>query len=54
MKKIGYCYGGTYEYYDIKNYDTCCTCRYFCDNELETRFECSKEERSDECYESKY
>lgn len=54
MKKIGYDYGGTYEYYDIKDYNTCCTCKHFCDNELETRFECWKEMQDDECYESKF
>jgi hypothetical protein len=54
MKKIGYDIGGTYEYYDIKDYDTCCTCKYFYDNELETRFECWKKVQDDECYEDKF
>ena len=45
-------YGGEYEYYDIKDYDVCCTCRNFCDNFLETRFECLKEHNADEdCWE---
>lgn len=56
MKKIGYDHYSEYEYYDIKDYRTCCTCRYFIDNELETRFECWKKERdeNENCYENKY
>lgn len=54
MKKIGYDIGGTYEYYDIKDYDTCRTCRYFYDNEIETRFECHNENKGEDCYERKY
>lgn len=54
MKKTGYYRCGEYEYYDIKDYRTCCTCKYFIDNELETRFECWKEEQDEDCYESKY
>ena len=39
---IGYDGGGEYEYHEIKNYETCCICPYFYDNELENRFECLK------------
>lgn len=48
------CYaGGEYEYYDIKDYDTCCRCRYFSDNWHEERFECLNINRkeNDDCYE---
>lgn len=55
MKKTGYDRCGKYEYYDIKDFKTCCTCKHFVDNEMETRFECWKETRdNDECYESKF
>lgn len=54
MTKTGYDHCGEYQYNDIKNYKHCCTCRHFFDNELETRFECHKECREDECYESKF
>ena len=53
MKKIGYYRCGQYEYYDIKDYDVCCTCKYFYDNKLQTRFECLKEYQNEDCYESK-
>lgn len=53
MKKTGFDHYEEYQYFDIKDYDTCCTCKYFCDNEMETRFECSKEVREEYCYEQK-
>lgn len=43
--------GGEYIYYNIIDYDTCCTCENFHDNNYEERFECSSENcalRSDE------
>lgn len=54
VKNIGCDYYEEYEYYDIKDFNTCCTCEYFYDNEMETRFECHKKARGKECYESKY
>ena len=51
---IGYDAGGKYEYYDIKDYDMCCTCRYFSDNWHETRFECLNNTQDDDCYEDMY
>lgn len=54
MKRIGYDHHSEYEYYDIKDFDTCCTCKYFCDNEMETRFECCAKSQCDNCYESKF
>ena len=52
--KIGYDESGEYEYLNIKDYKKCSRCRCFFDNEKETRFECHKLNRSDECYENKY
>ena len=56
MKKTGYDRHSEYEYYDIKDYQTCRTCKYFFDNWFETRFECCKKERNENenCYENKY
>ena len=54
MNKTGYDNCGEYKYCDIKDYEYCCTCRHFFDNELETRFECHKECCEGECYESKF
>lgn len=54
MKKIGYDHNREYEYYDIKDFDICCTCKYFLDNEMETRFECCAKSQGDNCYESKF
>lgn len=51
MKRTGYDRCGEYEYYDIKDYDTCWSCKYFVDNKFETRFECEKEVRDEDCYE---
>lgn len=35
------CYqGGNYEYYDIKDFDTCIGCKHFHDNSKDMRFEC--------------
>ena len=47
---IGVDAGGEYEYVDIKDYDECCTCRYFSDNWHEERFECLNIDRDDDCY----
>ena len=46
--------GGTYEYYDILDYDKCCTCAHFSDNWHEERFECLNKNRKKDgaCYES--
>ena len=41
MSHIGIDYEGQYTYYDIIDYDRCCTCEHFYDNWYETRFECS-------------
>lgn len=54
MKRIRYDHYSKYEYYDIKDFDTCCTCKHFCDNETETRFECWAKAQNDNCYESKF
>lgn len=54
MKKTGYDYFGKYEYYDIKEFNTCCTCKYFYDNKMETRLECLKEVQDEKCYENKF
>lgn len=54
VKNVGYDHFCTYEYSDIKDFDTCCTCDFFCDNEMETRFECHKKVRGKNCYENKY
>lgn len=54
MKKIGCDHYSEYEYYDIKDFNTCCTCKHCYDNELETRFECWAEVQNDNCYESKF
>ena len=54
MKKVGCDYHSEYEYYDIKDFKTCCTCKYFFDNELETRFECLAKKQSSNCYENKF
>ena len=51
MRMIGCDYGGKYEYHDIKDYDKCCTCKYFSDNWHEERFECLKpNNKEDDCY----
>ena len=39
----GYDHGGEYSYYNIVDYDICCTCENFHDNNYEERFECSSE-----------
>ena len=54
MKKTGCNNCFEYEYYDIKNYNACCTCKHFFDNELETRFECLAKVQDDNCYENKF
>ena len=41
MSHIGVDHEGQYTYYDIIDYDRCCTCENFYDNWYETRFECS-------------
>lgn len=54
MRK-GYDCCSEYNYYDIKDYNTCCTCKYFYDNETELRFECLRDkETDDECYKNKF
>ena len=40
MSYIGVDHSGQYEYYDIIDYDRCCTCEHFYDNWYETQFEC--------------
>lgn len=55
MMKTGYDCCSEYNYYDIKDYDTCYTCKCFYDNETELRFECHREKEIDaECYKSKF
>lgn len=54
MKKTGYDRQNYYTYNEIKDYNLCCTCKHFFDNELETRFECEKEIQDENCYESKF
>ena len=52
--KTGCDFGGEYKYYDIIDYDKCCTCVHFSDNEYEERFECLNMNRKDDkCYEEK-
>lgn len=55
MRHHGYDCCSEYDYYDIKNYRTCCTCKYFYDNEAVPRFECHRDkEPDDECYKNKF
>ncbi|MBO5712174.1 MAG: hypothetical protein J6R47_04980 [Acholeplasmatales bacterium] len=55
MKHHSYDCCSEYDYYDIKNYRTCCTCKYFYDNEAVSRFECHRDKEPDnECYENKF
>ena len=54
MKKIGYDHYSEYEYYDIKDFYICCTCKYFYDNKMETRFECHTKSQGNNCYEHKF
>ena len=39
---VGSDFGGTYEYYAIKDFDTCSLCENFSDNWHEERFECHR------------
>lgn len=40
-ERTGVYHGGEYVYYDIIDYETCCTCEHFSDNWYEERFECT-------------
>ena len=46
--KIGTDRGGTYFFYDIIDYDCCCSCQYFSDNFQEERFECLNLKRTND------
>lgn len=56
LKMIGNDYGGTYEYYPIKDYKICNICKYFVDNKFELRFECWKDTQEEglECFEMRF
>ena len=49
----GHDHTSEYSYNEIKNYKQCRTCRHFFDNEIETRFECEKDVKTDDCYEER-
>jgi len=53
-KNTGCDHNSNYSYFDIKDYDTCCTCEDFYDNEIETRFECHTKSQCGDCYKNKY
>ena len=55
MKHHSYDCCSEYDYYDIKNYPTCYTCKYFYDNEAVSRLECHRDKEPDnESYENKF
>ena len=55
MKRKGYDECSEYEYYDIIDYQYCCTCKHFYDNEKQQRFErLRKSETDNECYKNKF
>ena len=53
MKKTGCDHYENYEYSDIKDYNICCGCEDFYDNEIETRFECHAKNQDGDCYKPK-
>ena len=55
MVHTGYDECSEYTYHDIKDYKTCCTCKYFYDNEKQQRFECLCDSNTNlVCYKNKF